>query len=95
MSDVTPQEMRAEADRLDREAALLERWAAERYDDSARLYRGGSSTFVMSIDTADGYVKEAKQMRIDARDFRLIADMRERQAAERGGPPAPGQPWAG
>lgn len=54
MSDVTPDEMRAEADRLDREAALLERWAAERYDDSARLYRGGSSTFVMSIDTADG-----------------------------------------
>lgn len=95
MSDVTPQEMRAEADRLDREAALLERWAAERYDDSARLYRGGSSTFVMSIDTADGYVKEAKQMRIDARDFRLIADLRERQAAEGGGPPAPGQPRAG
>ncbi|GAA4753124.1 hypothetical protein [Gordonia alkaliphila] len=97
MSDVTPQEMRDEADRLDREAALLEKWAAERYDDSARLYRGGSSTFVMSIDTADGYMKEARQMRIDARDFRLIADLRERQAAERAGgePPAPGQPRAG
>lgn len=72
--EVTPGAMRAEARRLEEEAALLERFAADRYDDSARLYRGGSSTFVRSIDVADGYRREARAMRAEAANFREIAD---------------------
>ncbi|MFJ7619817.1 hypothetical protein ACIQYZ_13550 [Rhodococcus erythropolis] len=91
---VTSDDMRAEADRLDAEAALLEGFAAERYDDSARLYTGGSLTFAKSMDTADGYRKEARALRIDARDYRRVADHMDRTATT-GARPDQGSPLDG
>lgn len=76
---VSPDDMRAEAARLEREAALLERFAADRLAGSAALYRGGSSTFVRSLDVADGYRKEAAGLRERAAQFRRAADWYERR----------------
>ena len=90
VDDVTPADMRAEADRLDAEAAVLERQAAERYAE-----RGGISqlSFARSLDTADRYRREAKALRIDARDYRRVADHMEATGSgghrpDRGDPPA-------
>lgn len=63
----------AEASALDAEAAQLERFAAERYEDGPRLYRGGTLMHLRSLDTADGYRKEAAQLRHRAREWRAIA----------------------
>ncbi|UZF54051.1 hypothetical protein LH935_14895 [Gordonia polyisoprenivorans] len=71
---ITAQDLYDAADDFDDQADLLERFAGDRYADSAVRYRGGSSTFVRSIDTADGYRKEAAQLRAEAREYREVAD---------------------
>lgn len=86
IEDITSEDMFAEADRLGREAALLEGFADARYDDSARLYTGGSSTFVLSLDTADGYRKEARELRGQACEFRKVAAFMAEQEKTPPGP---------
>lgn len=85
VEDVTADDMRAHAADLEDEAAMLERFAAERYDESARLYQGGSSTFVRSIDTADGYRKKARALRAEAKEYRRVADFIEETEGPRPG----------
>ncbi|MBS4103093.1 hypothetical protein [Tsukamurella paurometabola] len=75
----TTADLRAEAARMDAEAGLLEGFADERYDDSARLYTGGSLSFMKSLDTADGYRKEAAALRAEARSYREVADFLDSQ----------------
>lgn len=62
-----------EADLLDKEAARLEAQADDREDRSARWYGGGSYSFVLSMDTADQYRKEAAALRSRADVYRLKA----------------------
>lgn len=59
-----------EARLLDEQADLLEAQADARYERAARWYRGGSYTFVKSLDRADGYRKEAKELRAQAARLR-------------------------
>lgn len=66
--------MRAECERLDREAALLERHAAERRDSAAREQGFGTLMFARYMDTADAHDKEAAYLRDRARQFRRAAD---------------------
>lgn len=63
----------AEAAGLDAEAALLERQAADRYEDGPRLYGGGTLMHMRSLDVADGYRREAATLRRQAREWRAIA----------------------
>ena len=62
-----------EADLLDKEAARLEAQADDHEDRSARWYGGGSYNFVLSMDTADQYRKEAAALRSRAATYRLKA----------------------
>ena len=63
----------AEAAGLDAEAALLERQAADRYEDGPRLYGGGTLMHMRSLDIADRYRKQAAALRHRAREWRAIA----------------------
>ncbi|WP_156528120.1 hypothetical protein [Gordonia sp. 852002-50395_SCH5434458] len=65
--------MRAEGDRLDREAALLEGFARDRYDCAAREHGFGTLMFMRSIDTADAQRAEAARLRDLARQYRRAA----------------------
>lgn len=62
---------------LEREAAMFEAQAADRYDRSARWYGGGGPNYVRSISTAETYEKKAKALRAKA------APLRARAAAAR------------
>ncbi len=66
--------MRAEGDRLDREAALLEGFAQDRYDCAAREHGFGTLMFMRSLDTADAQRAEAARLRDLARQYRRAAD---------------------
>lgn len=90
VEDITSSDMFAEADRLDSEAALLEGFARDRYDNSAWRYIGGSSTFVRSLDTADGYRKEAGALRAEAREYRRVAAFMAEQEEQASPGPARG-----
>lgn len=63
----------AEAADLDADAALLEQFADDRYEDGPRLYGGGSLLHMRSLDIADKQRKEAAALRRQAREWRAIA----------------------
>lgn len=63
----------AEAAGLDAQATLLERQAADRYEDGPRLYGGGTLMHMRSLDIADGYRKRAAILKHKAREWRAIA----------------------
>lgn len=60
----------AEADDLEASAALLDAFADDRYHRAARWYRGGTRTFVDSLDTADQYRRDAAAKRQRAAELR-------------------------
>lgn len=62
-----------EAGLLESRARLLEAQADDRYDTAIARYGGGSSTFVRAIAVADGYRKEAAQLREQAAALRARA----------------------
>lgn len=68
----------ARAAALDDEAAMLEAFADDRYERAARWYRGGTRTFVESLDTADEYRKEAAAKRRQAAELRQRAQRQSR-----------------
>lgn len=65
----------SEISRLEGRAALLERQADEREESAPAYYGGGSSAFVLELETADQYRTEARELRREA------AALRRRQIA--------------
>lgn len=72
---MTKLSLAAEARLLDKEADLLEAQADAREERAARWYGGGSYNYVLSLDTAAGYRKKARKLRVQAESYRSLAEM--------------------
>lgn len=62
-----------EADLLDRQAVRLEATADRTEESAARIYGGGSYSFICALEQADADRDEAQQLRDRAEQYRALA----------------------